>query len=123
MNSFVIAVLVAGLLPIVCSGIAKRGQKDYDNHNPRAWLSTQGGHRARDNAAQQNSFEAFPLFAAAVVMAWHGGADTDAIATWSWIYVALRVAYIYCYVADRATLRSLVWIAALGVNIRLFFLA
>ena len=47
-------VLVAGLMPMVCAGIAKAGAKGYDNHNPRAWLAKQEGYRARANAAQAN---------------------------------------------------------------------
>ena len=54
--------LVAGLMPMVCAGIAKAGAKGYDNHNPRAWLAKQEGYRARANAAQANCLEAFPYF-------------------------------------------------------------
>lgn len=60
MNHAVLTVLIAGLLPIVCAGIAKWGVKNYDNHQPRSWLALQEGYRARANAAQENSFEAFP---------------------------------------------------------------
>ena len=38
-------------------------------------------------------------------------------------FVAMRVAYIYCYVADRATLRSLVWCLGLAAAVRLYVLA
>jgi uncharacterized MAPEG superfamily protein len=107
----------------VCAGIAKRGAKGYNNHDPRAWLAKQEGHRARADAAQQNSFEAFPLFAIGVALAWHGGAELEALALWSWLFVALRVVYIGCYLADRASLRSLVWVLGLAVTIRLYFMA
>lgn len=123
MNSSALAVLVAGLLPVVCAGIAKWGAKGFDNHAPRAWLERQSGHRARANAAQQNSFEAFPLFAAAVVMALHNGANGQTVATWAWCFVAIRIVYICCYVSDRATLRSIVWVLGLAVTIRLYVLA
>ena len=36
---------------------------------PRRWLEQQQGFRARANAAQANGFEAFPFFAAAVIVA------------------------------------------------------
>ena len=63
------SVLVAGLMPMICAGIAKSGAKGYDNHDPRAWLASQAGRRARANAAQANSFEALPLFIGAVIIA------------------------------------------------------
>ena len=62
-------VLIAGLLPYVATLTAKIGGEKFDNRDPREWLNRQSGHRQRANAAQLNSFEAFPLFAAAVVVA------------------------------------------------------
>jgi uncharacterized MAPEG superfamily protein len=123
MMSAALPVMVAGLLPIVCAGISKWGARDYDNHDPRAWLARQDSWRARANAAQNNSLEAFPFFAAAVLLALHGGADAAVVAQWGWAFVALRLVYIYCYVADRASLRSIVWLLGLTVVIRLFAMA
>ncbi len=123
MNSAALPVMVAGLLPIVCAGIAKWGARDYDNHDPRAWLARQDQWRARANAAQHNSLEAFPFFAAAVLLALHSGADAAVVAPWGWAFAALRLVYIYCYVADRASLRSIVWLLGLAVVIRLFAMA
>ena len=116
-------VMVAGLLPIVCAGIAKWGARDYDNRDPRAWLAKQDGRRARANAAQSNSLEAFPFFAAAVVLALHADSDAAEVAQWAWWFVALRVLYIGCYLGDRATLRSIVWMLGLAVVIRLYAMA
>ncbi|MEY4442128.1 MAG: hypothetical protein RL442_1128, partial [Pseudomonadota bacterium] len=31
----ILPVLIAGLLPIVCAGVAKWGAKSYDNRQPR----------------------------------------------------------------------------------------
>lgn len=123
MNHAVLPVLVAGLLPIVCAGIAKWGAKDYDNHHPRAWMTAQTGRRARADAAQQNSFEAFPFFAAGVALALWCQADALEVALWGWLFVAMRVAYIYCYVTDRATPRSLFWMFGFAVVIRLYVMA
>jgi uncharacterized MAPEG superfamily protein len=123
MNHAVLPVLIAGLLPIVCAGIAKWGAKDYDNRHPRAWMATQDGRRARADAAQQNSFEAFPFFAAAVGLALWSQADALEVTLWGWFFVAMRVAYIYCYVTDRATTRSLCWMFGFAAVIRLFVMA
>ena len=121
-------ILVAAVLPIVCTGIAKYGmftvkRKDggYDNNNPRAWLAKQQDWRARANAAQANTFEALPLFFAAVIIA-HllqaGQAKLDILA---FTFVLLRVAYIVVYVADMATTRSVIWFLALLSNVAILF--
>src|ERR1700691_1260827 len=102
-------VLIAGLLPLAATGIAKWGFRDFDNRNPRAWLAAQTGIRARANAAQANSFEAFPFFAAAVIIAQQVHAAQGRIDTLAAAFVLLRVIYLACYLADRASLRSLVW--------------
>lgn len=123
MNPTVLTVLIAAVLPIVCAGIAKWGARGYNNHEPRAWLAAQAGWRARANAAQQNSFEAFPMFAAAVILASLQGVDADAIAWCCWSFVAMRLFYIYCYVVDWSTLRSIAWLLGLIAVIRLYVLA
>src|SRR3954463_6159477 len=73
--------LVVALLPYACAYLAKSGgfgkprsQGGFDNHEPRAWLSRLTDWRARANAAQANSFEALPLFIAAVLVAHQLGA-------------------------------------------------
>jgi uncharacterized MAPEG superfamily protein len=123
MNDVVLTVLIAGLLPIVCAGIAKWGAKGYDNQQPREWLAQQEGHRARANAAQQNSFEAFPLFAAGVALAWLSEVELEDIAQCGWFFIAMRLAYIYCYVTNQATWRSVSWALGLAAVLRLYVLA
>jgi uncharacterized MAPEG superfamily protein len=117
-------VLVASLLPIVCAGIAKfgsfgkrRSEGGFDNADPRGWLARQTAWRARANAAQANSFEALPFFIGAVVIALQLGADPAYVDLLAAIYVLLRMLYIGLYVADIAALRTVVWTAALAVNI------
>lgn len=113
-------VLVAGVLPLVCAGIAKSGFKGYDNHDPRAWLAKQTGFRARANAAQANSLEAFPFFVAAVLVALHAGVAASILAALSLTFVVARVLYIACYVADKAAWRSLVWAIGYGAVVAIF---
>lgn len=119
----VLAVLLAGLLPVVCAGIAKWGDRGYDNRNPRDWLAQQSGFRARANAAQQNSFEAFPFFAAGVLFALLSGVEEAKVVSSAWFFLGMRVAYIYAYVTDRAGLRSVVWALGYATVIYLFALA
>lgn len=113
-------VLVAGLLPYAATVIAK-SKKGFDNANPREWLARQEGFRARAHAAQLNSFEAFPFFAAAVVISQLRGAPADTVNMLALIFVAARVAYIALYVANLATLRSVAWLAGLACVVALFF--
>jgi uncharacterized MAPEG superfamily protein len=122
-------ILMAALLPIVCAGIAKSGtmrtpRRDggYDNHDPRAWMARQGDWRARANNAQINSFEALPFFFAAVLTAQYLQAAPLSLDLLALAFVLLRVAYIYCYVTDKASLRSLVWALAFLVNVVILFL-
>jgi uncharacterized MAPEG superfamily protein len=123
LDTVVIAILIAGLLPLICAAISKWGDKTYDNDNPRAWIAQQEGFRARANAAQQNSLEAFPFFAIGVILASLGGADGYVMETLSWVYVAVRVAYIACYLLDKAALRSLFWVVGHGIVVYLFMQA
>ena len=117
-------VLVMAILPIVCAGIAKYGmfsksRRDggYDNHNPRIWLDKQTDWRARANAAQANTFEALPFFFAAVIIAHQLQARQTVVDILAFMFVVLRLGYVLMYVADMAKTRSVIWAAALLVNI------
>lgn len=121
-------VLIAALLPILCAGIAKWGaltkppqQGGFDNNNPRAWLANQTDWRARANAAQANSFEALPFFIGAVVIAHQLGAYQARLDVLAALFVVLRLVYILLYVANQASLRSVVWLLGLGLNIAILF--
>lgn len=117
------AVLVAGLMPVVCAGIAKSGFKGYDNSDPRAWLSRQTGFRARANAAQANCFEAFPFFAVGVILALLTGVDPDGVDALAALFIAFRVAYVVFYVTDKAKWRTMVWSGGYVVVLALFAMA
>jgi uncharacterized MAPEG superfamily protein len=123
-----VCVLIAALLPFLCSVIAKWGafkqaRRDggYDNHNPREWLSKQTDWRARANAAQTNSFEALPFFIGAVIIAHQLHAPQFRIDILAFLFVVTRLFYILMYLADKATFRSLAWIVGLLLNIAILF--
>jgi uncharacterized MAPEG superfamily protein len=127
LQSFSIAyacVLVMALMPIICAGIAKsgtmsipRGEGGYDNHDPRSWMQRQTDWRARANNAQANTFEALPFFFVAIVIAHQLQANQRWVDLLAVAFVLLRAAYVWAYVADKANLRSLVWVLALIANI------
>jgi uncharacterized MAPEG superfamily protein len=112
-------VLIAGLLPYVATLAAKVGAS-FDNANPRDWLASQAGYRRRANAAQHNGFEAFPLFAAAVIVAQLTGAPQARVDLLAIVFVIARVAHFGLYLADLATLRSIAWLVGIGCAIAIF---
>lgn len=117
-------VLIAALMPVGFVGVAKfMGQRKMgprENHHPRQWLEESEGAQQRAYWAQLNSFEAFPMFAAAVIIAVIAGGSIGAINTLAVLFVILRLIYGWCYITDRATLRSLVWFGATLCSIVLF---
>jgi uncharacterized MAPEG superfamily protein len=96
-----------------------QAQGGYDNHLPRNQQAQLTGFGARALAAHQNSFEAFMLFAAGVLMA-----HTTQTAGWlidglAIIFVIARVIYLVCYWADLAWQRSLIWFVGLVCSLLL----
>ena len=101
-------VLAAALTPYLAVVLAK-WRPGFDNHAPRAWLDWQSGWRQRADWAHRNCFEAFAPFAAAVIIAHLAHAPQPRIDALALTFVAARLAYIALYIADQASLRSLVW--------------
>lgn len=114
--------LLSFFLPSICAGIAKGGRRDYDNANPRDWETKLGGHRARAVAAMNNTFEALPFFAAAVIIAHQMGAAQGRLDMLAIAWLVLRAAYIALYVGNKASIRSLVWMAGVVVTVWIFLL-
>ena len=112
--------LFMGLFPYVAAGIAKKGFEGYDNSMPRQWLARQTGFRARANAAQANLFESLPLFFAAVIIAQIANAPQARIDLLALGFVAARIAYLICYLANWPTTRSIVWLLGLICVVTLF---
>jgi uncharacterized MAPEG superfamily protein len=120
-------VLIAAILPVLTMGVAKvassgkrRSEGGFDNHNPREWVAKQTGWKARAAAAQNNGFEALPLFVFAVMAAQLAGLDqvrTDQLAM---AFIGARLVYIALYFANIAALRTVVWTIGLGLTIAIF---
>lgn len=113
-------VLFGGLLPIFCAGIAKAGAGDFDNAKPREWLDRLEGWRKRADAAQRNGFEAFPLFAVAVLVAQTQGVPQSKIDWLAIVWVVCRAGYVAAYLANRALLRSFLFACAFSATILIF---
>ncbi len=113
-------VLAAGLMPFLWTGVAKVRGPRYNNVNVRLWQSKLEGVAQRAHAAHLNSFEAFPLFAAAVIVAQMNGAAQGRIDMLALAFIGLRIIYGILYLANLASLRSLAWMAALVCTIMIF---
>jgi uncharacterized MAPEG superfamily protein len=104
-----ICVLVAAFLPLLFTAIAKLLHlREFDNRSPREFQARLSGTALRAHWAHLNSFEAFPPFAAGVLAAQQMAAPQGRIDMLAIAFVVLRLAYGACYLADLATLRSVV---------------
>lgn len=113
-------ILVAVLLPILTTGLAKYGAEGMDNNQPRLWQERLVGWRRRADWAHRNHLEALPPFAAAVLVATLVHAPDGATRALAGMWVLFRLAYTFCYVTDRASLRSVMWGCAFACVIALF---
>ncbi len=111
---------IAMLLPLVWVGIAKASAPGYDNAQPREWLAKLEGRAKRANWAQQNSYEAFPPFAAAVIVAHLTGGDQTVINVLALVFIGSRVGHGLCYIADKDIARSLFWLGGFFSTFALF---
>ncbi len=113
-----LSILGAVFAYLAPAGISKfSGRKDYDNARPRDPAFFADPLRARALWAHQNGIEGFALFAVAVVLAELHGAAQPVVDGLALAYLVLRAAYVAAYVADKPTLRSLVWGLAMAANV------
>lgn len=116
-------VLLAALLPIVWAACAKMGGEGFDNSRPRAYFRNLTGWPLRAHWAQENSYEAFPPFAAGVVIAHLVNGPSTLINALALLFLAARILHGIFYITDQAMLRSLAWLAGFGSVIALFVTA
>ena len=127
MTTAIVCLMIAALLIVltkvpVALAMA-REDRGYDNRNPRAQQSRLSGYGARALAAHQNTIEAFPIFAAGVLLAMVTGAQGSWLPMLSLVFIAARLVYWACYLADIHWLRSLAWLIGFGTSIGLMLLA
>ena len=113
-------VLVATLLPYVWGTLSK-SSRAYDNSRPR--LQQKTGWRQRADWAQQNSWEAFAPFAAAVLIAHWLHVAQPTIDWLAGLFILFRVVHGVAYMMNLATLRSLVWTGGMICVLALYFAA
>jgi len=116
-------VLIAAIIPYLFTVLAKSGP-GFNNRYPREYLEEKVmGWRKRAYWAQLNGFEAFPPFLAGVVIAEMLHANQTSIDKLAIIFVVARILHGVCYIADKHTLRSLVWFIGFLCVIGLFVIA
>lgn len=123
-------VLAACVMPVLTVGLAKMSSAKlppragrYDNNNPREWAKGLTGWQQRANAAQNNGFEAAPLFIAAVLLAQQAHADQVRIDNLALIFIALRVLYVAAYLMNFGAVRTMFWMGGVGISVALFAMA
>jgi uncharacterized MAPEG superfamily protein len=98
------------------------GARQFDNANPRDPAFYDDPVRARALGAHQNGIEAFPFFAAAVLLAEFRNAPQNLINELAMLFLIVRIAYVFTYLGDRPTLRSILWGIGFAINVAIFFL-
>ncbi|WP_237059501.1 MAPEG family protein [Microbulbifer sediminum] len=116
--------LAAAVMPYLFTVTAKlSGRGRYNNRAPRQYLEEQKGLSQRADWAQRNSFEALPVFAAAVLAALVAGVAEPWLAGLSLAFIGIRVIYGACYLCDWHAARSLVWFAGFACCMTLLVMA
>lgn len=118
-------VLIAGVIPYLFVGYAK-ASPDYlkeGNQTPRNWAQSLPPARLRAYHAHLNGFEAFPPFAAAVIIAFLCKAPQNTVDILALVFIASRVVHGILFIADKSMLRSLVWFVGMACTLGMFVLA
>lgn len=95
----------------------------YDNRHPRAQQARLTGFGARALAAHKNMIEAFPVFAAGVLLALSTGVTGVLATALALVFVIARIVYTIFYLVDFPTLRSLSWGVGFAASLGLMVLA
>jgi uncharacterized MAPEG superfamily protein len=113
----VVAIYLLTIVPVKWFSSRK-----YDNARPRDPAFYEDALRSRALGAHQNGLEAFPFFAAAVLLAEFHNAPQSLINELAVLFVIVRVAYVLTYVGNRPRLRSILWNVGFVINVAIFFL-
>lgn len=116
----VFGTLMLSLLTI--ASVKWAGFRRFDNARPRDPDFYDDPIRSRALGAHQNGNEAFPFFAAAVLLAEFRLGPLRLIDELAVLFLIVRIAYVLTYIGNRPTLRSILWAIGFAINIAIFFL-
>jgi uncharacterized MAPEG superfamily protein len=110
-------VFIAGILPYVPFGFAS---SKLNRKAPRLGAGALDGLAARAYGAHLNAFEAFPYFAAAVLVA-HAVEGPSVLVNWlAVLFIVARIAHVTFYLTDRPPLRSTSFFIGAGLSAIIF---
>jgi uncharacterized MAPEG superfamily protein len=116
----VFGTLLLSLLTIV--SVKWAGIRGFDNSKPRDPDFYDDPIRSRALGAHQNGIEAFPFFAFAVLLAEFRVGPLRLIDELAVLFLIVRIAYVFTYIGNRPTLRSILWSIGFAINIAIFCL-
>ena len=116
----VFGTLLLSLLTIV--SVKWAGIRGFDNSKPRDPDFYDDPIRSRALGAHQNGIEAFPFFAFAVLLAEFRVGPLRLIDELAVLFLIVRIAYVFTYIGNRPTLRSILWSIGFVINIAIFLL-
>ena len=94
----------------------------FDNARPRDPSFYEDPIRARALGAHQNGIEAFPFFAVAVLLAEFRLGPLHLIDELAVLFLIVRIAYVFTYLGNRPTLRTILWSIGFAINVAIFVL-
>jgi uncharacterized MAPEG superfamily protein len=98
------------------------GFRRFDNSKPRDPAFYDDPLRSRALGAHLNGVEAFPFFAVAVLLAEFRDGPQHLIDQLAVLFLIVRMAYVFTYLANRPTLRSILWSVGFAINAAIFFM-
>jgi uncharacterized MAPEG superfamily protein len=116
----VFGTLLLYLLTIL--GAKWAGGRTFNNARPRDPDFYGDPIRTRALGAHQNGIEAFPFFAVAVLLAEFRLGPQRLIDELAVLFLIVRIAYVFTYLGNRPTLRSILWSIGFAINIAIFFM-
>ena len=109
-------VLAAALLPYAPFSLVK----GLDPENPRSGIKVLTGRSARAHSAHLNAFEAFPPFAAAVIISYLRSAPNAWTNLLALAFLVARIAHMGFYLADQQPPRSAAFSAGAFIIVVMF---
>jgi uncharacterized MAPEG superfamily protein len=98
------------------------GVRQFDNAKPRDPAFYADPLRSRALGAHQNGIESFPFFAVAVLLAEFRAGPQHLIDELAVLFLIVRIAYVFTYLGNRPTLRSILWSTGFAINLAIFFM-
>jgi len=96
------------------------GHRDFRNSAPRDPAFYSPPIRARVLGAHLNGIETFPFFAAAILLAEFRSAPQHLVDVLALLFLTVRLTFVLAYIADKPTLRTLLWNLGFFVNVAIF---